>query len=315
MSNQSEVPKEFESVQADISLLAKPVMICLVGEQPAPNILPIRACKPKEVCLIYTERTERVSHNLAKLIRQQCRLLVPAYSVVKIYKQLAAFLEERNWATQDLLFNITGGTKPMSLAAFQLARQLNASVVYLESEAGKSRLDFYEFGKSGEVQHLGETSVNDLLSIHDYLCVHGLGDYTQKDGSNDFEITVAETLRRDGFEVLSDVRFTKLPALELDLIIRFGNQFGVAELKTGKTATKKEAIDQLNSATARENLGIYTKRFLIIDREYGVLGNNAELARAYNITVISLAEPLQAGKLSPSDQQKLLAEVMAKLSR
>lgn len=318
MSDQDKMLKNSESAEsakADISSLAKPVMICLIGEQPVPNILPIRACKTKEVCLVYTERTEPISENLAKLLTQKRRLQVPAYNVVKIYEELAAFIERQNWATQDLLFNVTGGTKPMSLAAFQLARQLGARVVYLESESGKSRLDFYEFIQSGEMRHIAEASANDLLAIDDYLNIHGLGDYNQQISRNDFEVAVAETLRREGFEVLSNVRFTKLPVLELDLVIRLDNQFGVAELKTGDAATSKGSIDQLNSATARENLGIYTKRFLIIDREYGVRGNNEELARAYNINVISLTDSLQEGQLSLSDQKKLVEEVRIKLSR
>ncbi len=33
----------------------KPVMICLVGEQPVPNLLPIRYCQPQQVVLVYSE--------------------------------------------------------------------------------------------------------------------------------------------------------------------------------------------------------------------------------------------------------------------
>jgi uncharacterized protein YjbI with pentapeptide repeats len=310
--------RETRSTPAEISSLAKPVMICLIGEQPAPNILPIRACKPIEVCLIHTERTERVSKNLAALLKQECSLkttAISAYNVVKVYEELAAFVGGQNWPAQDLLFNVTGGTKPMSLAAFRLAQELSARVVYLESEGGRSRLDFYGFLPSGEVQYLAGVAANDLLNINDYLSIHGLGAYTQKVGSNDFENAVATTLRTAGLEVLCDVRFTALPALELDLVIRSGNQFGIAELKTGGAAIKKESIDQLNAATAREFLGTYTKRFLIIDREFGTNENNAELARAYNINVIALTEPLYVGGLAPSDQKKLVEAVKKALSR
>ena len=47
--------------------------------------------------------------------------------------------------------------------------------------------------------------------------------------------------------------------MEIDLIFRCGNSIGIAELKTGKSATEKEGIDQLNAACAREYLGTYTK--------------------------------------------------------
>ena len=318
MGNQDEILKNSESAKSDISSLAKPVMICLIGEQPAPNIFPIRACKPKEVCLIHTKRTKRVSNNLAILLNKECSLMaheISAYNIGKVYDELSDFAGKQSWAAQDLLFNVTGGTKPMSLAAFRLAQELGARVVYLESEGGKSRLDFYEFLPSKEMQYLEGITIHDLLSINDYLIIHGLGEYTQKASCNYFEDAVTTKLRTEGLEIMSDVRFTTFPALELDLVIRMGNQFGIAELKTGSAATKKESIDQLNSATAREFLGTYTKRFLIIDREYGARENNAELARAYNINVIALTDPLCDGQLSTSDQQKLVEAVKKALGR
>ncbi|EKV01099.1 hypothetical protein Lepto7375DRAFT_3242 [Leptolyngbya sp. PCC 7375] len=44
-------------------------MICLIGEQPVPNLLPILHCQPDEVILICISRTEPVKNNLTKVLR------------------------------------------------------------------------------------------------------------------------------------------------------------------------------------------------------------------------------------------------------
>jgi hypothetical protein len=120
-------------------------MLCLVGEQPVPNILPIRHCRPQVVALVHTHTTKRVSDNLALLLRTDCRVVpfeITAYDILKVRNSLERLIESHQWKADDLIFNLTGGTKPMAWAAFQLAQELNAEFVYLQSEGGKSLLYF-----------------------------------------------------------------------------------------------------------------------------------------------------------------------------
>lgn len=95
--------------------------------------------------------------------------------------------------------------------------------------------------------------------------------------------------------------------MEIDLIFRCGNQVGIAELKTGKVALSKEGLDQLNAACAREYLGIYTKKFLIIDGEYPA--NNKELAQAWNINIIELTGSKDKGYVVDADKERLVRAV------
>ena len=88
-------------------------------------------------------------------------------------------------------------------------------------------------------------------------------------------------------------------SLEVDLVFRIDNQIGIAEVKTGRKALSKEGIDQLNTAAGREYLGTYTKKFLIIDREYEQ--NNKILAKERNIHVIELKDS-NVNYLTPSDE-------------
>jgi hypothetical protein len=63
-------------------------------------------------------------------------------------------------------------------------------------------------------------------------------------------------------------------------------------------------------------LGTYTKKFLILDREYG--SNNRELAMAHGITIIELPSASTQngellGELSKKDREKLIETVKVKI--
>ena len=48
------------------------VTISLIGEQPMPNLLPIRHLCPDAVGLVHTERTRAVAANLKTLLEPLC---------------------------------------------------------------------------------------------------------------------------------------------------------------------------------------------------------------------------------------------------
>ena len=95
----------------------------------------------------------------------------------------------------------------------------------------------------------------------------------------------------------------------MDLVLRCGNNIGIAEVKTGKKARTKEGIDQLNTAAEQRFLGTYTAKMLIVDRKYP--GGNLSLAKAHRIEVIELLSfsNSENGDLSDEDKEKLVAKV------
>ncbi len=270
-----------------------------------PNLLPIRHCQPQQVVLAHSAATKRVSDSLEQLLKGQFSVVsheVAPYDIVAAEKHLAGCLQRPDWQKADLLFNLTGGTKPMALAAFRLAQARSASIVYLQSEGGQSLLYRYEFNNNDLVSRK-RTVVGALLTIDDYLKVHALGSYRQRTDTEPFQQLVFRALQPHVSEIVSSV---SLGALEIDLMIRCGNQVGVAEVKSGKAAERKDGIDQLNTSSQREFLGTYTKRFLILERQLGT--NNRELAQAHNIIVIELLGN-SPGKLSEDNQRQLIETV------
>jgi hypothetical protein len=116
------------------------------------------------------------------------------------------------------------------------------------------------------------------------LKIHTGSKYTYKEDTEKYEKLVYNILYGKVDEIMKNVCLAE--SLEVDLVFRIGNQVGIAEIKTKNKARTKVGIDHLNTAGAREYLGIYTKKFYIADREYP--SNNKELAKERNITVIEL---------------------------
>ncbi|RMH45758.1 MAG: DUF1887 family protein, partial [Gammaproteobacteria bacterium] len=98
-------------------------LLSLIGEQPIPNLLPIRALQSDENILVYTNRTEPVARRLRRLISGhddlKNDLQVPAYN----FEQALQAMQQRLDGIAEVTFNLTGGTKMMALAAYALAAQ------------------------------------------------------------------------------------------------------------------------------------------------------------------------------------------------
>lgn len=295
---------------------AMTVMILLVGEQPIPNLLPVLHERPDEVLLVHTDRTREQSERLGKLLEtHRCRsesLFVPAFDIAQIRAQLGERLAEKGWRGPETLFNLTGGTKTMAFAAYELAVRLRSDFLYLQTEGERSRI--YRYGTAGGAPFLqGDPQiVPGILTIDDYLRAH-VGEYEvtgfSKSEGGLFEKAVFDALEDAVDEIQPGTRFN--PTVEIDLVVRCGNQVGVAEIKTSKPG--KEGIDQLVAATAREYLGIYTKRFLITAREWTQAENLKDLTVARNVALIELPTYLSGGALSDGDRQLLRGQVQRAL--
>ncbi len=280
------------------------VMIALIGEQPIPNLLPIRYEEPDRVMLVYTERTEKGFERLKDLLgatKIDPLKIDSPYDIFSILRDLRRSINDNGFDCSSIIFNLTGGTKPMAFASYRLAEEFSSPFLYLQSEGGKSLIYRYEFS-SGAAQLIKRDVIPDVLSIDDYLKAH-LGSYNEAVPKDPFEMLVKEALVNSVSETASSINHG---ALEIDLVIRCGNQIGIAEVKTGKKARKKEGIDQLNTAGEQRYLGTYTRKFLIVDREIG--SQNRALAEAHRINVIELCSG-ENGELSSEDKEKLVRTI------
>lgn len=294
------------------------VMISLIGEQPLPNLLPIRYEQPKEVLLAYTKESEDVSKRLQKVLERHTLIHlveVRPFNIEATGRLLQDYIIGRGWKPEQLLFNLTGGTKTMSIAAYKLAETGRSQFLYLQSEGTTNVLYRYRFDRNSEVALDGEDDIPGVISLDDYLRIH-LGKYSLRpfsasDGGR-FEAIIFGALEKGVDETLHGVNY--VGGFDIDIVLRCGNQVGIAEVKSGKQALDSHGIKQLNLAGRREFLGIYTKKLLIQNEIWGATYNGyREFAKQSEITVIELPGYKIDGDLSSDDRQRLVKEVLAVL--
>lgn len=289
----------------------------LIGEQPIPILLPLRYLSPKEAVFIYTDRTEYVANRLRNLVKGQMNVYdikVLPYDINSIRNAIQEWMSRHRQSASDWIFNLTGGTKLMSIAAYEIAARHRAPFVYLESETKQPVLYRYDF-KGNEYQITESQELRPLICIEDYLKVH-VDEYNQQPRGQDigfqFERVVADALRGAVDEVMEGVTLKSVGStVELDVVVRIGNQVGVIQAKTGKRARSKDGLLELKSACSREFLGIYTKKILVINQEWDHTQQNLqELADYWGIHVIKLLSfKTDSPSLSPEDQEKLREQV------
>lgn len=285
-------------------------LVLLVGEQPAPNLLPTKRLQPGEAVLVHTDRTQQIAENLKELLKPTCRCTlcrVVPFDIPEIVAQLRSFLD-KHVADCALMFNPTGGTKPMALAAFLLALERRAPFIYFQTEGGRSLLYRYTLSPIGKVQLERQEALQEAITLDEYLRMY-VGSYTTEEPRTDFERQIYRILQDiPELEVLSGVRPQGLEALEVDFMVRLGNQVGVVE---AKTKGAKSGIDQIQAVAEQRFLGTYMKKFLVsgkpIDR------NNKNLAKAYGVSTIELASYGETGRVSEEESQKLVRAVKDRL--
>lgn len=296
------------------------VMISLGGEQPVPNLLAVLHARPERMVLVCTNRTKNIGERLCSVLKKRSNELgiaveekpvnVEPYDMADIESKLETVIREKNWPPDKVVFNLTGGTKLMAVTAYRLAEHFSCPFLYVESEGKKSVVYHYRFsGRDPTLEKVEE--IAPVLDIDLYLKAY-LEGYTETgEFQNGFEEMVYAVLRPELDEVKNAVKpVPGLGGLEIDLVLRCGNNVGIAEVKTGGKARTKQGIEQIMTASEQRFLGTYTKKFLIIDREYEF--NNRKLAEAHGIIVIELPSR-KNGELSAGDVEKLVQTVKEKL--
>lgn len=289
-------------------------LISLVGEQPLPILLPDLYLKPDEHLLVHTHKTEAQGRRLQNLLPNSRLLRLPAYDL-----DAARAILRENARRDEQHFNLTGGTKLMALAAFSLAAENQQPVLYLKSEACQNVLYRYQFEHQTFRAQPPET-LPSLLNLDQYLHAHlpgyrEEGFHTDEDGQisigGQFEKALYQALESELDEVKAGVRPEGVAdQLEIDLIVRLGNQVGIIEAKTGPHPRPKTGVDQLTTAGSRKYLGTYTHRFLVLGSP--LHRKVKTLATENDIHVIELPGYRQ-GSLPGQERHRLVNRVIEKM--
>jgi len=157
------------SVTAETRIARHACHVCLVSQQATPNFIPVldKRFRPQRVILVVSpDMRERASWLQTALVQKGIAVTLydidDPWNVQRLQDQLLELLVKE--AATDLALNVTGGTKPMAIAAQEVFRAEDKPVFYVHPERGEVIPLFRE----AQPFHIQES-----VQIPDYLGIHG----------------------------------------------------------------------------------------------------------------------------------------------
>jgi len=297
-------------------------LVTLVGEQPLPTLLSIRHLNATDVLFVGTREWHNVSQHLQALMERERRIHLTEvrdpYDPPAIHRQVKDKLHKLGWSPATITYDLSGGNKMMAFAAYQLAMEGHSELVDVEFVRRQHRLRRYRLDGSHAIRE-EDVGLPDLITIADYLNAHAPGfeidgfsrDHRgQIDAGGEFESSIFRTLEPHVDEMMSGVRPGAVAhQIEIDLVIRCGNNVGLVEAKTG---VNKAGIDQLDTAGNPSYLGRYATKFLVTGR-YLPRAHKA-LALVQGIHVVELPGYTVHHGIPDQEQRRLIQTVQAVLA-
>jgi len=160
----------------------KRVHICLLSEQPTPNIGPLmdRRYRPDNAVFVVTpQQKERLDFLLPILqkygVTAESLPIEDAFDSDTILKTLENKIDQLKKEDKDIWVNVTGGTKPMAIAAHLAAFNKDVPAFYVD---GNKLIWLLLNGESPD----GETTqvMKEKLKINDFLQAHGVKELSRR---------------------------------------------------------------------------------------------------------------------------------------
>jgi|GEM_PF-1122275 len=265
------------------------VLVTLVGEQPIPNLIPLWQDDQRQyntVQFVASETTKNQAKMLAEIIKSDPDLnhlnvlepvLVDAYDIGKARMSLIKTVSLLEQQGQEIIFNLTGGTKIMSFAALRTSIEQKIPMLYVSTELGQ----IIYMGNDGSETRRDNIKIN--IGVHQYLSAHGLevgsnlafrpiiGEkpYSPPKEGDWLEELVERKSRESGYfdDVQRNVFIRKqtlsgFSVNELDVVVTLNGQLSVCSCKTSANLEKDE-IYELAALSRRESAGIYCGKVLV----------------------------------------------------
>lgn len=154
----------------------KSVLVCLISEQTIPNVQFIKwyfSLNPKKINIVFVsteemEKKEKTQHIESTLISfkdffESDVITTDENDMNKMLGALKGYFEEKQF--EDIIVNITGGTKLMSLAAYQFFIQMENTKIFYQP-IGKPLQQLYP--------ETTKYDIFEILSLAEFLTAHGI---------------------------------------------------------------------------------------------------------------------------------------------
>lgn len=138
----------------------KKILIQLIGHQTIPNVVPLYVLRPDAVYHLCTKETLPIGHRIEKWMKNNPITAYISHHLKKIqgaekHQETLDICRElmQKYPDAQFVVNMTGGTKLMSLAAYQSAAQRgNTPVVYVEPERSKDYAEMLVWVEKAEMR-------------------------------------------------------------------------------------------------------------------------------------------------------------------
>lgn len=171
--------------------------ICLVSKQAMPNIIPAILYKPEKVILLTTKEEYKTAENISIVLSKyevECEIFkdfVSAYDLNSVSDSISKILNI--YSNKILTLNITGGTKLMAIAAYEIFRNQNLNIIYCDT-FDDNIIHF----KNGEI--ISEKYSNLKISVEDYLNAYGFKEDESQNKTKSFRNIELINFIKDHFD-------------------------------------------------------------------------------------------------------------------
>ncbi|MCX7719563.1 MAG: DUF1887 family CARF protein [Candidatus Sumerlaeaceae bacterium] len=130
-------------------------VVCLLSDQPMPNLLPIHHFRPAQVVMVETDamKTKKTADNFLEALRlgglnyaspdkHRIYPLGNQASFLDCADSFRRIVQELEVKGKDVIVNLTGGTKVMSIAAYEVFRIWDARFVYIDANTPDQLQEF-----------------------------------------------------------------------------------------------------------------------------------------------------------------------------
>jgi len=144
------------------------IHVCLVSAQPIPNLIPLRMeeLRPDRVILLVSPDMQIQADRLEKVIKgwgiKIERVPVVPYNLDAARETCMTILAENK--DSDIILNATGGTKIMAFAAFEVFREQEKKIIYVDTQ--DNRIDVLSPERK-KIEFKG------VMKVSQYLAAYG----------------------------------------------------------------------------------------------------------------------------------------------
>jgi len=252
------------------------ILVCLVSDQHVPNLLTVHVEKPDQLILIVTPEMEKksaVSNFLKALAYSKSGYsgghdpirLEDGNSVLATWKKLEEVYANNPEA--EWVVNLTGGTKPMSIGAYEFFKNKKAKLLYVS------------IGRQSHANNFADNSqipLNYDVSIREFLAGYGFDflktDEVIKKGEDSakklFKLSTCLAANYDlSHEIMQD--------LDEAIIAQNGNEekYGMKYKEKAREKARKKGISLVNFEINNQNiLDLLTHDFMLDKNETALSG-------------------------------------------